>query len=74
MERMFPEPKEFVEVTTYVIKDAKGPYDRYVNTKSNKYSGLLAATRFTKEELEKITLKENEIAIEYNKLFTPNKK
>jgi len=50
MERMFPQPKEFVKVNKYVIKDSKAPYDRYWNKDLDKWVGLLKATRFTKEE------------------------
>ena len=74
MERMFPEPKEFIKIPTWVIKDNASPYDRYVCINKEKYTGLLEATKFTKEELEKRSLKENEVAIEYDKLILPVKK
>ena len=52
MERMFPEPREFVKVDKFVIKDSKAPYDRYWNKDTNKWGGLIPATRFTKEEVD----------------------
>lgn len=59
MERMFPQPKEFVKVDKFVIKDSKAPYDRYWNTDTNKWGGLIPATRFTKEEIDKFSIPEN---------------
>ena len=51
-ERMFPEPVKFVKVDKFVIKDSKGFYDRYWNKDLNKWTGLIQATHFTKEEVE----------------------
>lgn len=55
MERMFPQPVEFVKVDKFVIKDSKAPYDRYWNTNTNKWGGLIPATRFTKEEINNLS-------------------
>lgn len=59
MERMFPQPKEFIKVDKFVIKDSKAPYDRYWNKDTNKWGGLIPATRFTKEEVDGYTIPEN---------------
>lgn len=58
-ERMFPEPKEFVKVDKFVVKDSKGFYDRYWNFDKNKWSGLLEASMLTKEELDTKPIPEN---------------
>lgn len=69
MERMFPEPVEFVKVDKFVVKDMKAPYHRYWNTDKGKWTGLLEATRFTKEEADALTLPENGGVVKYEDLF-----
>ena len=69
MERMFPEPVEFVKVDKFVIKDSKGFYDRYWNKDENKWSGLIKATHFTKEEIDQFTLPENGEIVNYDDLL-----
>jgi len=64
-ERMFPEPKEFVKVDKFVVKDSKGFYDRYWNFDTNKWTGLLEASMLTKEEVEGKTLPENGVVTDY---------
>lgn len=68
-ERMFPEPKEFIKVDKFVIKDSKGFYDRYWNNDLNKWTGLIQATRFTKEEADNFTKPENGELVNYNDLL-----
>ena len=67
-ERMFPQPKEFVKVDKFVIKDSKGFYDRYWNVEKAKWTGLLEATMMTKEEVDACTLPENGEVIKYEDL------
>lgn len=70
MERMFPQPKEFVKVDKFVIKDSKGFYDRYWSKDENKWVGLIKATHFTKEEAEGFTnLPENGTIINYDEVI-----
>ena len=73
-ERMFPQPKEFVKVDKFVIKDSKGFYDRYWNVEKTKWTGLLEATMFTKEEINAHTLPENGEVINYDDLVKIKKK
>jgi len=56
MERMFPEPVEFVKVDKFVIKDSKGFYDRYWSKDENKWVGLIKATHYTKEEIDSLSV------------------
>ena len=69
MERMFPEPVEFVKVDKFVIKDSKGFYDRYWNKDLGKWTGLIQATRFTKEEVDNFAKPENGEVIKYDDLL-----
>ena len=70
MERMFPQPQEFVNVDQFVIKDSKAPYDRYWNKDTDKWSGLILATRFTKEEINSfIQLPENGEVKNFNEVI-----
>ena len=67
MDRMFPEPKPFVKVDKFVFKDSKAPYDRYWNKDTDRWTGLLNASKFTKEEVEEfIQLPENSIVLNYD--------
>lgn len=69
MERMFPESKEFIYEKLFVCKDSKAPYDRYWNKNSNKWTGLLNASKFTEKEVKEfIQLPENGIIISFNKV------
>lgn len=65
MEKMFPEPKEFVKVDKFVVKDSKGFYDRYWNFDTNKWGGLLEATMLTKDEADAKTLPENGVVLDF---------
>lgn len=67
-ERMFPQPKEFVHVDKFVVKDSKGFYDRYWNFESGKWTGLLEATMMTKEEVERKTLPENGVVMDFEEI------
>jgi len=69
MEREFPEPKEFIKVDKFVIKDSKGFYDRYWSKDENKWVGLIKATHFTKEEANNFTLPENGEVVNYDDLL-----
>lgn len=66
MERMFPEPKEFVKVDKFVVKDSKGYYNRYWSKDEGKWVGLLKATMFTKDEANAFTLPENGVVVNYD--------
>ena len=66
MERMFPQPKEFVKVDKFVVKDSKGYYNRYWNFDNNKWGGLLQASMMTKEEVEAKQLPENGVVLNYD--------
>ena len=66
MEKMFPEPKEFIKVEKFVVKDSKGFYDRYWNFDKNKWCGLLEASMLTKEEASSKTLPENGVVLKYD--------
>ena len=66
MDRMFPEPKEFIKVDSFVVKDMKAPYHRYWNTEKNKWTGLLDATKFTKEQADALTLPDNSVVLNYD--------
>lgn len=68
-ERMFPQPKEFVKVTKFVVKDSKGYYDRYWNFDTNKWGGLLQASMLPKEEVEAKQLPENGVVINYDNVI-----
>jgi len=68
-ERMFPQPKEFVKVDKFVVKDSKGFYDRYWNVADNKWTGLLGASMLTKEEADALTLPENGVVVNYDKVI-----
>ena len=70
MERMFPEPVEFIKVDKFVIKDSKGFYDRYWNKDLNKWTGLIQATHYTKEEIDSLNvLPENGEVVNYDDLL-----
>jgi len=69
MERMFPEPVEFVKVDLFVVKDSKAPYDRYWSVEKNKWTGLLASSKFTKEDADKLTLPTNGVVTSYDKVI-----
>lgn len=69
MERMFPEPKEFVKVDKFVVKDSNGYYDRYWNKDEGKWGGLLKATLFTKEEVNNSPLPENGVVVNYDNVI-----
>ena len=64
MENMFPQPKEFVKVEKFVVKDSKGYYDRYWSKDEGKWVGLIKATQFTKEEADAFTLPENGVVMD----------
>lgn len=66
MDRMFSEPKEFVKVEVYVVKDTKAPYNRYFNFETGKWGGLLAASRLPKEEMDKQQIPENGEVLNYD--------
>ena len=68
-ERMFPEPVKFVKVDKFVIKDSKGFYDRYWNKDLNKWTGLIQATHFTKEEADNFTKPKNGEVVNYDDLL-----
>ena len=66
---MFPEPKEFVKVNKFVVKDSKGYYNRYWNFDKNKWVGLLEATMMTKEDANAKSLPENGVVVNYDTLL-----
>lgn len=66
MERMFPQPKEFVKVDKFVVKDSKGFYNRYWSKDEGKWVGLLKATRFTKDEADAFALPENGVVVNFD--------
>ena len=66
---MFPEPKEFVKVDKFVIKDSKGYYDRYWSKDEGKWVGLIKATRYTKEEADTSPIPENGVVMNLEKVM-----
>lgn len=70
MDRMFPQPVNFVKVDTFVIKDTKCPYDRYWNFDEGKWTGLLLASRLTKEEMStKQNMPENGVMLKRDEVL-----
>lgn len=66
MERMFPEPREFVKVDTFVVKDKTAPYNRYYNFTTGNWGGLLIASRLPKEEMNTKQIPENGEVLNYD--------